>query len=159
MTATDDLAPFLDILAARIRRQMEARREDDRVAIERLELQAALRRFGATGPSVVEAARSDDPARLAAAERQRLSDRIDWENRRQTRFSRTRDPRYDINRHIVVTRLKRWLGGKAAWVRPPAEVGAAGMRDQRRGQRRARRPQTVERRRPKTTSDGIAGSG
>ena len=114
MNAADDLDPMLEIFAAGVRRQIEARREGDRVEVERLELWAALHRFGAVGPSVAEAATADDPARLQTEERTRLAESVGREIRRQTRFSRTRDPRYDINRHIVVARLCRWLAGNAA---------------------------------------------
>ncbi|MAU94411.1 MAG: hypothetical protein CMP81_00780 [Fulvimarina sp.] len=124
MQATDDLAPLIEILAARIRRQVEAKRASDRVAVRGLELHAALRRYGAHGPSVAEAVRLDDAARLDPAERDAVVQRVEREIGRQARFSRSRDPRYDINRHIVVTRLRRWLDGKAAWLQEPPAATA-----------------------------------
>lgn len=116
MTTADHLAPLLEIMSARIRRQVEASRELDRIARERLELQAALRRYGAVGASIAEACRADDAARLDASVRATVSERVGREARRQTRLCRSRDPRYDINRHIVVTRLTRWLAGNARWI-------------------------------------------
>ncbi|ORE98381.1 hypothetical protein [Aurantimonas sp. 22II-16-19i] len=137
MTATDDLAPLIEILAARIRRQVEEKRTSDRVAVRGLELHAALRRYGASGPSVAEAVRLDDAARLDPAERDGVVERVEREIGRQARFSRSRDPRYDINRHIVVTRLRRWLDGKAAWLQePPA---AATKKPAGRGKTRRRK--------------------
>ena len=118
MTTADDLAPLLAIMSARIRRQVEARHEADRIVRERLELEAALRRYGAAGPTIAEACRADDAGRLDASIHATVSERVDREVRRQTRFRRSRDPRYDINRHIVVARLKRWLAGAGEWVRP-----------------------------------------
>ena len=124
MQATDDLAPLIEILAAKIRRQVEEKRASDRVAVRGLELHAALRRYGASGPSVAEAVRLDDAARLDPAERGEVVERVEREIVRQARFSRSSDPRYDINRHIVVTRLRRWLDGKAAWLQEPPTATA-----------------------------------
>ncbi|MBP0615645.1 hypothetical protein [Jiella mangrovi] len=123
MTTADDLSPFLEIFAARIRRQVEARREQDRLAIQRLELQAALRRYGAEGPNLARACRMDDPSKLEAATRATIAEKVSREARRQARFCRIRDARYDINRHIVVARLMRWLAGDGPWIRqPPGEA-------------------------------------
>ncbi|NDW04396.1 hypothetical protein [Jiella pacifica] len=126
MTTTDDLAPLLEIMSARIRRQVEARRELDRITRERLELQAALRRYGAAGPSIAEACGEDDAGRLEVSVRATVSERVSRELHRQTRLSRSRDPRYDINRHIVVARLTRWLAGNGSWIAAtPGEAGPA----------------------------------
>ncbi|MBO0662402.1 hypothetical protein LQ948_10440 [Jiella sp. MQZ9-1] len=111
-----DLPPLLAAFTAKIRREMEERRRADRILTERLELQAALRRFGAAGPSLVAAAKADDPSRLDPDERRHASHRVAGELRRQIRFRRSGDPRYDLNRHIVVARLSRWLAGDDRWI-------------------------------------------
>jgi hypothetical protein len=43
--------------------------------------------------------------------RRRLAARAETEGQRLSRLGRARDPRYDLNRHLAVARLRRWLGG------------------------------------------------
>ncbi|MBO0905961.1 hypothetical protein [Jiella sonneratiae] len=132
--AADDLSPMLAILAARIRRHREARQASDLKETQRLELSAALRRFGAAGAGIAAACRDDDPSRLDPAERAAVALRVSRELHRQARFSRGGDPRYDINRHIVVARLARWLTTGERWLKPPDDP--------------ARRPSTAKPSRP-----------
>ncbi|WAJ30192.1 hypothetical protein [Antarcticirhabdus aurantiaca] len=51
------------------------------------------------------------PAVLPEDARRRLAARAELEGQRLSRLGRSRDPRYDLNRHLAVARLRRWLGG------------------------------------------------
>lgn len=129
MTAENDkLNPLLQLIETEARRLAQERREADRILSERLELGAALHRFGISGATASKATAQDDPAALTLAERTHLETRVERELGRLARFARSRDPRYDLNRHILLARLVRWLRGSQAWVRPaPSPADRNGM--------------------------------
>ena len=110
-----DLNPLLHRLAAEARRHAESRRAADAAELSRLELHGLLLRFGAEARQIDAAVVADDPARLPEAVREQLRARLAAEAGQLLRRARSRDPRYDINRHVAVARLQRWLAGGRAW--------------------------------------------
>ncbi|MEX6507004.1 hypothetical protein [Jiella sp. M17.18] len=122
MLCPRDLDPIRETLAGEARRHAERRRAATAAALSRQELSALMLRLGAAGPDVDAAVEADDAARLSAERLQALRMRMDSETARLARQARSRDPRYDLNRHIAVSRLARWLTGGRRWSQEPAEA-------------------------------------
>ncbi|MCB8838854.1 hypothetical protein [Aurantimonas sp. VKM B-3413] len=122
MMSPASLAPLLRRLSAEAKRNAEARRAADAAGLSRLELRGLLLRFGADARQIDAAVAADDPLRLPEAAREHLRSRLAAEAARLARRARIRDPRYDINRHVAVSRLQRWLNGERPWSHDEEDV-------------------------------------
>lgn len=111
MAGSLDTAALDAALAAAIRRHAERQRRSVARDLHRLDKAVLLRRLGLGDEAVQVAVAAGSAAQLPAPLGAWLRERVAIELRHLTRQARGADPRYDINRHIAVKRLSRWLGG------------------------------------------------
>ena len=117
--------PPADLSAVEASLRLAARRYNERRRAERerdlsaLELEGLLRRFDCALPPAVARAIDDPAAPFEPELLAGLKSRCAAELTRLARHARSADPRYDINRHMAMTRLARWLAGTAPWFAPP----------------------------------------
>lgn len=110
-----DLSSLTSALEGAARRHAAARRQEAERELSRLELATLLRRFGLDREVLSDAVARDDAGHLPAAEATVLRARVRGELSLLARLARRRDLRYDINRHIAVVRLSRWLEAGRPW--------------------------------------------
>ena len=140
MTRHLDLSPLTAALEGAARNHAEARRREAERDLSRLELAMLLRRFGLEERARSDAVAKDDAANIPAAEAETLRAKVRAELGLLARLARRRDPRYDINRHIAVMRLARWLEGGRSWQTRETEPGSGRSKNQRFRRAVARRP-------------------
>ncbi len=131
MTRYLDLSPLTAALEGAARSHAEARRREAQRDLSRLELAMLLRRFGLEQRALSDAVAKDDAAGISAIEAGTLRAKVRAELGLLTRLARRRDPRYDINRHIAVMRLARWLKGGRSWHLHETEPGSGRSKNRR----------------------------
>lgn len=129
MYENEPFIPMSRALAGAARRYVEGRRREDRKILARHQLAAVLCRLGAPATAIESAVAADDPHRLPPAVAASVRERAEAARRLLRRHARSADPRYDLNRHIAIDRLLRWLDGRRLWqgeeARPPSPPLAA----------------------------------
>lgn len=129
--------PPTDLSAIEARLRLAARRynESRHVALERQmatrELEGLLSRFDCALPVDADRAIGDRLAPFPEEVSDRLKRRCADALARLSRHARAADPRYDINRHMAIKRLARWLDGTAPWHVPADDRARPGKRRHR----------------------------
>ncbi len=116
-----DLSTIEASLRLAARRYNEARRAELEREISRRELEGLLRRFDCALPAnadrAIDGTRAPFPTDVLDTLEKRCGDALS----RLARHARSADPRYDINRHMAIKRLARWLAGTAPWYAPKSD--------------------------------------
>ena len=115
-----DLSTIEAHLRLAARNYNDARRRELEREVSKRELEGLLHRFDCALPMNTDRV-IDGRAAFSQPVLAELRRRCTGDLARLARHARAADPRYDINRHMAIKRLARWLTGVGPWYEPSIE--------------------------------------